>query len=167
MCTTRKINNELSGAQCEKCAFLALVFVIIEGPFNNQTWPSCFPIILSHINLHVKYVSNPSTTFWVIRTIYSRTPVLRPPLGLAICGRNRGVAVIQALEHVATCVYVAKYTCTCSICMYIGLYLKRDKIQVNFYLNYSLLAYTIAVYWHTHTKQLEFATIICIVLVWI
>ena len=32
---------------------------------------------------------------------YSRTPLLRPPLGLAICGRNRGVAVIQALEHVA------------------------------------------------------------------
>ena len=28
---------------------------------------------------------------------YSRTPLLRPPFGLAICGRNRGVAVIQAL----------------------------------------------------------------------
>ena len=39
--------------------------------------------------------------------MYSRTPLLRPPLGLAIGGRNRGVAVIQALEHVATCVYVA------------------------------------------------------------
>ena len=40
---------------------------------------------------------------------YSRTPLLRPPLGLAICGRNRGVAVIQALEHVATSVCVAKH----------------------------------------------------------
>ena len=65
-----------------------------------------------------------------------------------------------------TFVYVAKYTCTCSIYMYIILYLKRDKIEVNFYLNYSLLTNTIAV-WHTHTKQLECVTRICIVLVWI
>ena len=39
--------------------------------------------------------------------MYSRMPLLRSPLGLAIGGRNRGVAVIQALEQVATCVYVA------------------------------------------------------------
>ena len=31
-----------------------------------------------------------------------RTPLLHPPLGLAIYGRNIGVAVIEALEHVAT-----------------------------------------------------------------
>ena len=77
---------------------------------------------------------------------YSRTPLLRPPLGLAIGGRNRGVAVIQALEHVATCVYVANTHVHCIIL--------RDKTKWN--LNYSLLAYTIVVYWHTHAKQLGF-----------
>ena len=53
------------------------------------------------------HVRIPNTILMLIWD-YSRTPLLRPPLGLAIGGRNRGVAVIQALEHVVTCVYVAK-----------------------------------------------------------
>ena len=65
--------------------------------------------------------------------MYSRTPLLRPPLGLAICGRNRGVAVIQALEH------VAMHMC---ICGKIHMYNITWQNQVNFYLNYSS-------FWHT------------------
>ena len=89
--------------------------------YINQSTPR--PVTYTNI-----YINQSTPRPITYTNIYSRTPLLRPPLGLAICGRNRGVAVIQALEHVATCVYVAKYTCTCNIYMYVILYLKLGKI---------------------------------------
>ena len=92
------------------CGELCYVIISPHKVFGDIIILTSPPLTVDPNNvdtLNSKNIQRISFKFYI--WVYSRTPLLRPPLGLAICGRNRGVAVIQALEHVATSVCVAKH----------------------------------------------------------